>query len=174
MQQPREPPLGHKGQTEKLNKIVRLNHLQSNRIGDQFLARFKHQVPDGQDDAVIAVMFLTHSRVVGAMEIGRDDDVGQPLLTGERQIRMVKKHEGHSEHLADDDDLSADADQDDANAFHDDFQKLVKNVKPQPSRDMTLAIKILVGRIEKNTNMLNIAASRHQTENQTSLITKYE
>src|SRR5262249_47925631 len=55
VQQPREPPLGHKGQTEKLNKIVRLNHLQSDRIGGQFLARFKHQVPDGQDDSVIAV-----------------------------------------------------------------------------------------------------------------------
>src|SRR5579884_3656803 len=96
MQQLREPPLGYKGQAEKLNKIVCLNQLQSNRIGSHFLARSKHQIPDGQDDTVIAVMLLTHSRVVGAMEIRCDDDVGQPLFAGERQVRMVKKHEGHS------------------------------------------------------------------------------
>ena len=143
MQQPRELPLGHKDQTEKLNKIVRLNHLQSYRIGDKFLARFKHQVPDGQDDAVIAVMLLTPSRVVGATEIGRDDDVGQSFLAGERQIRMVKQHEGHSEHFADDDDLSVDADQDDTNAFHDDFQKLVKNVKPQSGRDVKALVAMM-------------------------------
>jgi hypothetical protein len=56
---------------------------------------------------------------------------------------MVKKHEGHSEHLADDDDLSVDADQDDANAFHDDFQKLVKNVKPQSSRDVKALVAMM-------------------------------
>jgi hypothetical protein len=79
-QQPREPPFGNKGETEKLNEIFRVDHLQSNRIGDPFFARAKHQVSDEQDDAVIAVMFLTQCRVMSAMEIRRDDDAGQPFL----------------------------------------------------------------------------------------------
>jgi archaellum component FlaC len=56
---------------------------------------------------------------------------------------MMEEHEEHADKFADDDDMRIDADYDRANAFEDDLNKLVENMKPEACRDVNALVAVM-------------------------------
>jgi hypothetical protein len=48
----------------------------------------------------------------------------------------MEKHKEHADELANNDDVRLDSDHECAQAFKNDFEKLIENVKPEPRRDV--------------------------------------
>ena len=84
MQHLRKAPLAHKSQAEELEEILRLDELQADFLRHELFASAKQNVPDGQNDPVIAVVLAAERRMMDPVEGRRDHDVGQPFLARER------------------------------------------------------------------------------------------
>ncbi len=143
MHDARKPPLGEKGQTEQLQDIFRLDQLEADGFRRQNLSRAKDDVPDRKDDSIIAVVLAAQRRVMGAVQRRRDDEIGQNPLSGNRDVGVVEQHEEHAHNLTHHHDMRRRADDDGADAFHDDLQQLIEDVETQSGRDVKALIAVM-------------------------------
>ena len=96
MEQPCKATLRQESQAEELDEILGLYDLQSDFLRNQFFASAKENVPDSEDNAVIAVVFAAQRRVMRAVKGRRYHDIGKPFLPGKGRVRMMEKHEEHA------------------------------------------------------------------------------
>jgi hypothetical protein len=143
MKKLRKLTFGQERQAEKLDDIFGLDKLQAYVRGNQLLAGAEYRVPNGKHNPVIAVVLFTQRRMMRAVQVRRNDHVGKQLFAGEGEVPMVKQHEKHANDFADHDDAGRDAEQNDAQAFHQDFEELVQHVEPQPGRDVVALIAVM-------------------------------
>lgn len=117
MQKLRQLSFGQERKAEELEDIFRLYQFETYVSRNDFLAGAKHHIPDREYNPVITIMLLPQRGMMGAMQMRRDDEIGDELFTRKGEIAMVEQHEEHSHHLADHDDACRHAKEDDAEAF---------------------------------------------------------
>lgn len=117
MQKLRQLSFGQECKAEELEDIFRLYQFEAYVGRNDFLTGAEHHVPNREHDPVITIMLLAQRGMMGAMQVRRDDEVGDELFTRKGEIAMMEQNEEHSHHFADNDDACRHAKEDNTEAF---------------------------------------------------------
>ena len=108
-------------QAHQLNEIFGHDEIQTDILGNRFDTGSKNTIPDREDDAVIAVMFAPQSRVMGPMQRGGNQDVGDPFLVRNFGVRVVEQNKDQLDGLHGQDNVGIDSNENDEQALERNF-----------------------------------------------------